>query len=115
MNVVNWGESDSCACMAANTCATCSLTPSNEISLNGGSVRARYVITRLCPNTGAVDSANACAQPATLAADNCTRKSGASYGDDCITTPPRQAPYYRIIVRTVGGRNTVSYTETIVY
>jgi hypothetical protein len=24
-------------------------------------------------------------------------------------------PYYRIIVRTVSGRNTVSFTETVIY
>jgi type IV pilus assembly protein PilX len=113
MDVVDWGDADSCSC-TGSTCAAC-LAPSNEITLNGGTVRARYLITRLCPNTGAVTSTNACAQPATLADDTCTRKSGGSYGDTCITTPPQQAPYYRIIVRTVGGRNTVSFTETIVH
>jgi type IV pilus assembly protein PilX len=112
--VVDWGDADSCACVSAGTCASC-LTPSTEMTLNGGNVRARYVITRLCPNTGAVGSTNACAQPAVLADDTCSRKSGSSYGDTCVTTPPQQAPYYRIIVRTVGGRNTVSFTETIVH
>jgi type IV pilus assembly protein PilX len=111
--VVDWGDADSCSCMGS-TCTAC-LAPSNELTLNGGTVRARYVITRLCPNTGAVTSTNACAQPATLADDTCTRKSGETYGDTCVTTPPQQAPYYRIIVRTVGGRNTVSFTETIVH
>jgi type IV pilus assembly protein PilX len=115
MDVVNWGDADSCACTSASTCSTCTIAPSNEITLNGGTVRARYLITRLCPNTGAVNSSNACAQPATLAADNCTRKSGEAYGDSCVTTPPTQAPYYRIVVRTVGGRNTVSFTETVVH
>jgi hypothetical protein len=113
--VVDWGDADSCACVSAGTCTGGCLAPSTEMTLNGGNVRARYVITRLCPNTGAVGSTNACAQPAVLADDTCSRKSGSSYGDTCVTTPPQQAPYYRIIVRTVGGRNTVSFTETIVH
>lgn len=114
--VVNWGDADSCACVAANTCSSCSVTPSAEMTLNGGSVRASYVITRLCPNTGAVsDTTNQCAQPAALVADDCNDKGGTSYGQSCVSMPPARAPYYRIIVRTVGARNAVSFTETIVY
>lgn len=113
--VIDWGDTNSCACTTANTCQGGCLRAANEFTVSGGNVRASYVITRLCPNTGAVDSSNACAQPATLADDSCTRKSGNSYGDQCVSTPPQQRPYYRIIVRTVGGRNTVAYTETIVH
>lgn len=114
MAVVDWGDADSCACRTGNVCSAC-LAASNEFTVNGGNVRARYFITRLCPSAGAVSSTNACAQPAVLADDTCSRKSGSSYGDTCITAPPQEAPYYRIIVRTVGGRNTVSFTETIVH
>lgn len=114
--VIDWGDSNSCACVSAGTCAAC-LQPSNEFTVSGGNVRAAYVITRLCPNTGPVDTSNACAQPATLADDTDVRKQGSSggAGDQSIKTPPQIAPYYRIIVRTVGGRNTVAFTETIVH
>jgi hypothetical protein len=116
MAVVNWGDADSCACFAAGTCLTCSIAPSNEITLNGGSVRASYVITRLCPNTGAVsDTTNQCAQPVSLTADENRDKTGQCYGCEPPVMPLTQAPYYRIIVRTVGARNTVSFTETIVH
>jgi type IV pilus assembly protein PilX len=117
MDVVNWGDADSCACTAAGTCLTCTLAPSNEITLNGGSVRARYVITRLCPNTGVVsDTANQCAQPASLPADSTGDSGGLCYGScERPTTPLAKSPYYRIVVRTVGARNTVSFTETIVH
>lgn len=113
--VVDWGDPNSCACVGS-TCAAC-ITPSADITLNGGSVRANYVITRLCPNTGAVsDTANQCAQPATLAAEVVTDTGGLCYtGCEKPTPPPSLAPYYRIVVRTVGARNTVAFTETIVY
>lgn len=114
MDVINWGDANSCACVGS-TCATCSIRPSNEISLNNGTVRARYLITRLCPNSGPPSSTNSCAQPATLTVANSTDKGGESYSKIGVGTSAAAAPYYRIIVRTVGGRNTVSFTETIVH
>jgi type IV pilus assembly protein PilX len=115
MAVINWGDPDSCACVAAGTCSTCAIAPSNEFLLNEGTVRARYVITRLCPSAGAPSDTNACAQPAGLNLENNPANSGESYGDQHAQMQTAQAPYYRIIVRTVGGRNTVSFTETIVH
>jgi type IV pilus assembly protein PilX len=110
---VDWDGSGSCNCHGA-ACATC-LTPGTAPAI--GSVNARYVITRLCPNTGvASDTTNQCAQPATFAADNIGDKGGLCYGScEAPTVPVTQKPYYRIVVRTVGARNTVSFTETIVY
>jgi hypothetical protein len=98
------------------TCSGTCLQPSSEMTLNGGNVRAQYLITRLCPNVGAVDNANACAQPAKLATDTSLIRGSIDYGDyERLNAKAQQAPYYRIIVRTVGGRNTISFTETIVH
>ena len=110
MDVVNWGDASSCSCVGS-TCAQC-LTPSPDITLNGGTVRARYLITRLCPNSGAVATGNACAQPVSLPVN--TNPDKGTPDPNGLNMPESQAPYYRIIVRTVGGRNTVSFTETIV-
>jgi hypothetical protein len=115
MAVVNWGDPDSCACVAAGTCSSCSRLPSNEISLNGGAVRARYLITRLCPVTGAVVATNACAQPAAVAISSEKARGELRVGTETRPSEVAQAPYYRVIVRTVSGRNTVSFTETVLY
>jgi hypothetical protein len=115
MAVINWGDADSCACRAAGTCSTCTVAPSTPITLGDNAVRASYVITRLCPNAGPVTDANACAQPATLAVTDCKDRGGEDGSRLCVTGSSARAPYYRIIVRTVGGRNTVSFTETIVH
>jgi type IV pilus assembly protein PilX len=111
MDVVDWGDANSCTCAGA-TCALC-LAPSNDLTFNGGNVRANYLITRLCPNSGAVVTGNACAQPVSLPL-NTSPDKGELNPQGGIKMPSSQAPYYRIIVRTVGGRNTVSFTETIV-
>ena len=117
--VVNWGDPDSCACVAAGTCLSCSRLPSDEISiaLPDGTVtaRARYLITRLCPSPGAVVATNACAQPAASAISDAKARGELRVGTETRPSEVAQAPYYRIIVRTVTGRNTVSFTETVLY
>jgi type IV pilus assembly protein PilX len=117
MAVVNWGDSDSCACLSASpqTCSSCNRMPSDEISLNGGTVRARYIITRLCPLPGAVNAANACAQPAASALSAAKARGEIRVGTETRPSETAQVPYYRVIVRTVSGRNTVSFTETVLY
>ena len=117
MAVVNWGDSDSCACLTASpaTCSSCNRQPSDEIVLNGGAVRARYIITRLCPLPGAVTAANACAQPASTALSAAKARGEIRVGTETRPSETAQVPYYRVIVRTVSGRNTVSFTETVLY
>lgn len=114
--VVNWGDSDSCACVTA-TPATCSVCrpASDEVPGLANGVKARYVVTRLCPSVGTVSDTNACAKPAALAISQSASKNEVKVGGE--TTPDAVAlvPYYRIIVRTVGARGAVSFTETIVY
>lgn len=115
--VVNWGDADSCACLSTTpvSCSSCSRLPSDEISLNGGTVRARYLITRLCPLPGAVNASNACAQPASTALSAAKSRGEIRVGTETRPSETVQVPYYRIIVRTVSGRNTVSFTETVIY
>lgn len=118
MAVVNWGDTDSCACLPA-TCSSCSRLPSNEIPITVNSAviaRARYLITRICPVPGAVSDTNACAQPPANAMSDGKARNTTSYADPKGGPPSEsQIPYYRIIVRTVSGRNTVSFTETVLY
>jgi type IV pilus assembly protein PilX len=113
--VVNW-DSDSCGCVGS-TCSTCTHTPSATFNVGSGSgaVRASYVITRLCPSDGAVTGANACAQPANLRTSNRKDHSTQDQANQTLEPPATAAPYYRVVVRTVGGRNSVSFTETIMY
>lgn len=114
MAVVNWGDSDSCACVAAGTCLNCTRTPSPEATYN--SVRARFLITRLCPLGGAFTAANACAAPTVAALSGGKGAQGeVRIGTETRPSAAAQVPYYRVIVRTVGGRNTVSFTETVLY
>jgi type IV pilus assembly protein PilX len=116
--VIDWGDPDSCACL--NTVpATCSVCrqPSNEVSppIHGGKIKARYLITRLCPAAGAMNDANACAKPASTAITQAASKNAVQVGAETTPDTVIQVPYYRVIVRTVGARGAVSFTETIIY
>jgi hypothetical protein len=116
--VVNWLDSDSCACLTASpaTCSSCSRTPAlAPVTTANGRVQARYLITRLCPLTGAVSAANACAKPASLALSNAASRGEVRVGAEERPSEAPTTPYYRIIVRTVGGRGTVSFTETVIH
>lgn len=116
--VVDWGDSDSCACRTTSpvTCASCTRVASDEILLDGGKVRARYLITRLCPATGDISATNACAKPAKAAITAVVAKCIVDFTNPiCSSESVVLVPYYRLIVRTVGARGSVSFTETIMY
>ena len=77
---------------------------------DGTGNEVRYVIHRLCTQTGAVDAANqSCvSEPA----EDEERGGCARYGCEKLTRPPD--PYFRITTRVLGPRNTLSYIQTIV-
>lgn len=107
--LVDW-DRNSCAYATASSYASCTYLPSDAITVNENS--ARYVIFRICQATGASSGTN-CAKPLT----GTKVEEGGAIGDGDAETP---APvkgigqYYRIVVRVVGARESVSFTETIV-
>ncbi len=82
--------------------------------INGNS--ASYIIFRMCDKAG---------DPGTDSTINCMRPMGSATGSSPIKGELNYAeamrfassagPYFRIIVRVQGARNTVSFTETIVH
>lgn len=109
--LVDW-NSDNCAYATAGTFANC-ITPSATVTF--GPNVGRWVITRLCTTAGSPSGAgNSCAVPLNKVSTE-TGGGEVKYGGGVRFTPSSGGPYYRIIVRNVGARGTVSYTETIAY
>jgi Tfp pilus assembly protein PilX len=116
--LVDWDGSGNCTSTKAGTFESCTTQPfpiaaNAGISLVNGN-RVQWVITRLCKLAAPVsDPNNACTQPGTVgpvtASERGELMSGGRISDSVA------GPYYRIIVRTEGPRNTVSFTETIVH
>jgi type IV pilus assembly protein PilX len=67
----------------------------------------RYVMHRLCANTGDPVGANCVAGP-----DPVGRSTSGRPGPAALT-PPLKNAYFRVTTRVVGPRNTVSYTQVI--
>ena len=103
---VKWGS----ACEeGASGCLT-PRTFSSTINEN----KVQWIITRLCANPG----------PATAPTTNCLRPPKvtdyevADRGEISQGGRLKQestSPYFRVVVRTAGPRNTVTYTETLVH
>jgi hypothetical protein len=111
--VVDWAG-DACAAYTAGSFAGGCLTPKVSVAANGNTTR--YLITRLCSAAlSATDPANVCAGPLTTSAAASTEKGGIDYANPTRFGVPGAGPYFRIVVRATGARNTTTYTETIVH
>ena len=110
--IVDWNN-DNCAAVSASTYTAC-LDASAAQTFGGNTVN--WIITRLCASTGSKDDAsNSCATSLASGTLDDANSSGLDYSSPGGLGVTTSAPYYRIVVRTVGARNTVSYTETIVH
>lgn len=78
-----------------------------------GGVSVRYVIHRLCIQPGPTGGANSCAAPLTDAEAQVRCTAGRTPCPPGQVGPPA-GPYYRITVRALGARGTVTFTETLV-
>jgi Tfp pilus assembly protein PilX len=108
--LVDWNDDD-CAYGGSFTGVCVGAAPVATYNGNTGS----YVITRLCATVGAAtDAANTCAVPLSGVAGQGPNRGEIRYGTARLSGGGG-GPYYRILVRTVGGRGTVSYTETVVH
>ncbi len=109
--LVDW-DGDSCAYAGTSTYSSC-LSPSAAVSVNGN--EAKYLIARLCQVSGDPNAAgNTCAKPVASSSTASPKRGELKYGED-KRFAGTLTPYFRIVVRIKGARNTVSYTETIVH
>jgi type IV pilus assembly protein PilX len=112
--LVDWSDEQDkkCSYATAGSFASCELKTVKATSVTGGN-NVRYVIFRLCASEGdsTDDINNSCAQPLAGA------KPASGRGLIDYSTPrfnPTGGPYYRVVVRVLGARNTTGFTETIV-
>lgn len=109
--VVDW-KGDGCASVSGSYSAC--LSASTPTTVNGNAVS--YLIARTCAVAGDKDAiGNSCATPLYSPSSRDPNSNSPDYsaptGFDQTTTNP----YFRIVVRSLGGRNSVSYTETLVH
>ena len=111
--LIDW-DGNNCQGVISGTYTGCAIDPVAGTDVGGNKVS--YVVLRLCSKAG---------DYTTDTAINCAKYYGAGssttqdHGDLNYTTRPElraaASPYYRILVRVSGARNTTSFTETIVH
>lgn len=96
-------------------CADCDIVPAS-VAADGNGNSASYVIFRMCDKAGdpATDTSIQCARPPGSAAGSAVVRGELNYADP-MRFQSSAGPYYRIVVRVQGARNTVSFTETVVH
>jgi Tfp pilus assembly protein PilX len=108
--LVDW-EGDNCASFAAGSFSNCEVRAVAGADVNGNKVK--WVITRLCKDTGAAGGANYCTRPATAGTSTAVERGELQPGGRISRAIA--SPFYRVIVRVQGPRNTTSYTESLVH
>lgn len=111
--LVRW-DANYCAAQPSGTYSSCAFVPATVSAINSN--QASYIVFRLCDRTGdpVADTTINCARPLAASATSGTNE-GRDYTGGSGTSTVAVTPYYRIIVRVTGARNTTSYTETIVH
>lgn len=114
MQVVNWDGN--CQGLPSTSYSSCDVIPFVGTSVNGN--RVQWIITRLCDFAGPwpanPNGTNLCARPQPQAGTVTAEAGALGYGGGRTTGAPA-TPYYRIVTRVEGPRNTVAYVETIVH
>ena len=114
--LIDW-DGNKCSSAAVGSYKTCAIKTASATAINGNPNSARYVIFRLCTVSGdytAPGYLGICAKPLTNTAANASKKGELNYSDSERFTGS-SSPYYRVVVRVQGARNTTSFTETIVH
>jgi type IV pilus assembly protein PilX len=111
--LIDW-DGNSCQSAPSGSYAACTLLSADSGTVNNNATR--YAIFRLCSKTGdyTVDTSINCIQPLSGSGTSAAKRGLLNYSDPARFTSAG-GPYYRVVVRVQGTRNTASYTETIVH
>jgi type IV pilus assembly protein PilX len=110
MAVVDWRGDGGCSYVAAANFTDC-VQAKLGTPVRGSTVR--WVITRLCKDPAVQSPTNPCAKPPSLSTSTASDRGALNMGGRI--SGATASPYYRIVVRTEGARNTVSFTEVMVH
>jgi Tfp pilus assembly protein PilX len=110
--VIDWAN-DNCGSYTSGTYIRC-VKPIAGADVNGN--KTQYFVNRLCPGIGPANATgNECSAPLGDDGESTSRGDFSYRKSDRFTPTGGGGAYFRIIARAVGGRNAVSYTETIVH
>lgn len=98
-------------CASGGSATTICYRSSDPITVNGNQVQ--WIITRLCAGPGPAGGVNSCAMP--VDAGTTFVNDRGQVGQDGRIKDVSTSPYFRIVVRVAGPRQTTSITEQLVH
>ena len=112
--LIAW-DSSYCGTYPSDGHASCSHKPKASTATLTDGNSAAFIVLRMCETAGSVDvSTTQCATTSASVANTCQGAVNYENEGKC-PSGAGVTPYYRVLVRTQGPRNTTSYTETIVH
>ena len=116
--LVDW-DGDTCGYASTSSYASngCSIAAVAATATTGNPNSAKYVVFRLCSMAGDFSLptyTGMCAKPLKSSTTAASKRGELNYADS-ERFSGASGPYYRIVVRVQGARNTTSFTETIVH
>jgi type IV pilus assembly protein PilX len=111
--LIDW-DGDECDAAEAGSYTDCSIRATSAGTINGN--QASFVVFRLCSKAGdySTDTSINCAKPLSTSNSTASGRGDLTYAESGRFNST-SGPYYRIVVRVLGARNTASFTETIVH
>jgi type IV pilus assembly protein PilX len=112
--LIDW-DGNGCSAFAGLFTTCLAIRPVSVVT--SGSNSAQYIVFRLCSLPGDFSASGytgTCAKPLTSSVTGASKKGSLSYADYSRFTG-QSGPYYRIVTRVRGARNTTSFTETIIH
>lgn len=111
--LIDW-DNDNCAYASAGSFGSCIKPKYGDDQINKQDIA--YLIFRLCSKSGdyTTDTTISCAKPLNSADTEAAKKDAIDTTNPKPYTVPA-GPYYRVVVRVKGKRNTTGFAETIVH
>lgn len=112
--LIAW-DANYCGTYPSSDRASCSHAPATSSASLTATNTASYIVFRMCESAGSVDlSTTGCATTSAIVSNTCQGAINYENEGKC-PTGAGITPYYRIVVRISGPRNTTSFTETIAH
>jgi len=111
--LIDW-DNNTCSSADSSSYNGCTIEVASAGTINGN--QASFVIFRLCSKAGdySTDTSINCAKPMSTSSSAASGRGDLNYAEPTRFNST-SGPYYRIVVRVLGARNTASFTETIVH
>lgn len=112
--LIAWDD-DYCGTYPSSSRASCSHAPAVSAADLTATNSASYIVFRMCDTAGSVNLSTTNCATTSAAVSNACQGTITYENEGKCASGAGVTPYYRILVRISGPRNTTSFTETVAH